>query len=486
MGESLKKNFVYNLVNVITGLLFPLITFPYASRILMPSGIGQIQFFQSIINYIALFTALGIPLYAVKEIAKVRDNLAERNKTTVEILVLYLLLTVIGYLAVGVICLFVNKVHAGLNVFLLLSSHLLLTALGAEWFYQGIEEFKYITIRSLAVRFVSLVCLFIFVKEESDLLIYAILIVLAEAGNNLFNFIHLRKYVCFKDCVSGLNISRHLKPALKIFALNVIVSIYTNLDSVMLGFMSSNEAVGYYSAATKLTRALMGFATALGGVLLPYLANEYSKGNYDAYRTLTNKAVSFMLILYLPLSIGLFMTAPQLIPLFCGNAYMPSIMTLQILAPLTLFLSISGILGTRVLYAQNLENIVILSTAIGASLNFILNLILIPRLDQNGAAIASVIAEFFVTFSMLLLSRRYIRIYLFTKQNLFVLLCSAIMWLPIIFIQYSNLSNWAKFVVEVFSAVVVYLSLLLATKNEVLFSMISFTGLRIGNKNNKN
>jgi O-antigen/teichoic acid export membrane protein len=477
MANKLKTNFGYNLINVLTGLLFPLITFPYASRILMPSGMGQVQFYQSIINYIALFTALGIPLYAVKEIARVRDNIIERNRTAIEILILFVSLTLVGYLVVGGLCLFVTKVQEGITIFLLLSFHLILVALGAEWFYQGIEEFRYITIRSLAVRILSLVCLFIFVKQSGDLIVYALLIVLAEAGNNLLNFIHLKKFLSFNECFKGLDVKRHIKPALKIFVLNLIVSVYVNLDSVMLGFMTTNDAVGYYSAATKLTRALMGIATALGGVLLPYLSNEFNKGNFVAYKAMANKAISYMVMLYIPLTVGLFMTAPQLIPLFCGTAYGPSIMTLKILAPITLFLSISSVLGTRILYARNLENIVIASTSIGALINFTLNILFIPTLYQNGAAISSVIAEFCVTFSMLSFSRKFLKIELFNKNSMAFFIYAIIMCLPIIIIQHLPISTGLMFVVEVGFAGLVYFLLLLISKNEIFVDLCRVTGI---------
>ena len=195
MGKSIKLNFAFNLLHTIVGLVFPIITFPYVSRILMPDGIGQVQFFQSIINYIAIFSALGIPLYAVKEIAKVRDDNEKRSRTALEILFLFVSLTLIGYIIVAILCGVVSKISDNIPLFLILSLHLILVAIGAEWFYQGVEEFKYITLRSLIIRCCSLIALFIFVRDRDDLLVYALLLIIAEAGNNLVNFFHLRKYI---------------------------------------------------------------------------------------------------------------------------------------------------------------------------------------------------------------------------------------------------------------------------------------------------
>ena len=188
---SIKKNFILNLINVLSGLLFPLITFPYTSRILMPDGIGLVQFFQTIIGYIALCTALGIPIYAVREIARIKDNQIECNKITVEILLLHSCLTLIGYVIVVVLITTVAKIQVDIPLFSLLSANLFFSAIGALWFYQGIEDFKYITIRALVVRTLSLIALFIFVKEKTDLFYYAAISVLAEVGGNIFNFFRL-------------------------------------------------------------------------------------------------------------------------------------------------------------------------------------------------------------------------------------------------------------------------------------------------------
>ena len=189
--RTIKANFVLNLTNIVVGLLYPIITFPYISRVLLPEGVGLIQFFQSVINYFAMFAALGIPLYAVKEIAKVRDNVELRNQTAREILFLYLSLTLAAYSVLLLTGLSVGQFKSNLLLFLILSVHLFLDAISCEWFYQGIEDFKYITIRSLIVRLISLIALFVFVKSQSDIYIYALLLMIAEAGNYVFNFIHL-------------------------------------------------------------------------------------------------------------------------------------------------------------------------------------------------------------------------------------------------------------------------------------------------------
>ena len=216
----------------------------------MPDGIGLIQFFQSIIGYISLFTALGIPIYAVREIARIKDKQIECNKVTVEILLLHSGLTLMGYVIVAILITTVAKIQVDIPLFLLLSVNLFFSAIGVLWFYQGIEDFKYITIRALIIRTFSLIALFVFVREKTDLFYYAAISVLAEVGGNIFNFFRLRKFINFHDFQwKGLNVVRHFRPALKIFILNVIISIYVNLDTVMLGFIRNETLVGYYDAS---------------------------------------------------------------------------------------------------------------------------------------------------------------------------------------------------------------------------------------------
>lgn len=469
--RTIKANFVLNLTNIVVGLLYPIITFPYISRVLLPEGVGLIQFFQSVINYFAMFAALGIPLYAVKEIAKVRDNVELRNQTAREILFLYLSLTLAAYSVLLLTGLSVGQFKSNLLLFLILSVHLFLDAISCEWFYQGIEDFKYITIRSLIVRLISLIALFVFVKSQSDIYIYALLLMIAEAGNYVFNFIHLRKFVnIFSTNFHKLNMRRHLKPALEIFMLNIIISIYINLDSVMLGFLKGNSDVGYYAAATRIVRALCGFSIALGAVILPRLANYYNRHEMVLFRKLTKDSLAFTMIVLVPLSVMLIIIAPVLIPVFCGSAYYPSILTIQILAPIIIFLGISGIMGTKVLYAMDYQNIVILCTALGAISNLILNLILIPHFSYLGAAVASLVAEFFVSAAMLVYAHRLINITIFDK-NLFHIVISTLFVASLLFFINHHLKAMPLWVLiaDILAGGSIYVLCMAALRNEYLY-----------------
>ena len=472
MGQSIKNNFLLNLSTTITGLLFPLITFPYASRILMADGIGQVQFFQSIIDYVSLCTALGIPLYAVREIARIRDNKELRSRTTIEILLLHAILTLVGYIVVFILAKTVAKIEIDASLFFLLSTTLFFNTIGVAWFYQAIEDFKYITLRSLFVRILSLVALFIFVKTKQDLFYYAGILVIGTAGNNIFNFFRLRKYIKLsKGEFKRLNLLRHLIPALKIFILNLVISIYVNLDSVMLGFLKNEESVGYYAAATRLTKAILGIVSSLGAVLLPRFSNMITNGQKEEFQLLANKAASFTIALSLPMSVGLIFMAAPIIHIFCGNGFEPSILTLKLVAPIVLFIGLSGIIGMQILYPQGREKYVIISTMVGACINLLINYLLIPQYGQYGAALGTVIAEFMVTVIMILLGRKYLPINILSKQNLHYLIGSIVISILLAFLFVFPLHEVNYLLIGILLSVIVYYAYLLMIKDTLALQL---------------
>lgn len=472
MGQSIKNNFLLNLSTTITGLLFPLITFPYASRILMADGIGQVQFFQSIIDYVSLCTALGIPLYAVREIARIRDNKELRSRTTIEILLLHAILTLVGYIVVFILAKTVAKIEIDVSLFFLLSTTLFFNTIGVAWFYQAIEDFKYITLRSLFVRILSLVALFIFVKTKQDLFYYAGILVIGTVGNNIFNFFRLRKYIKLsKGEFKRLNLLRHLIPALKIFILNLVISIYVNLDSVMLGFLKNEESVGYYAAATRLTKAILGIVSSLGAVLLPRFSNMITNGQKEEFQLLANKAASFTIALSLPMSVGLIFMAAPIIHIFCGNGFEPSILTLKLVAPIVLFIGLSGIIGMQILYPQGREKYVIISTMVGACINLLINYLLIPQYGQYGAALGTVIAEFMVTVIMILLGRKYLPINILSKQNLHYLIGSIVISILLAFLFVFPLHEVNYLLIGILLSVIVYYAYLLMIKDTLALQL---------------
>ena len=468
MSKSIKVNYIFSLINTLSGILFPLITFPYASRIMEADGIGQVGFFTSIISYISLFTSLGIPIYAIREIAKVRDDQKLMSKTTMELLFLHSGLVIIGYILVAILCITVAKVAVDIPLFLILSLSIFFNAIGCEWFYQGIEEFKYIAIRGLIVRIIYVVLLFTLVKSKSDILVYAGLTVLGTVGNNAFNFCKLWRYINLQLVVfRDLHPLRHLVPVLRIFILNIVISLYVNLDTVMLGFLKNNYAVGYYEGATKIARLVVSIIQALQTALIPrfsYLAHE---DNLSAFNGLIQKVVDVVVTVSLPMALGLYVLAQTLIHLVCGPSYMPAIITLQIISPIVVMISLSGIACFQILYPLGHETIAIWSTLTGAIINLLLCFILIPSLSHNGAAIAVLVGETVVAVTMYAYGRKYIKVNKWSSHYMNCLVGSVIMFVCITIIKMMELGDWLNIFIIPIVGIIVYSSFLMMRKDEI-------------------
>lgn len=469
MAKSIKVNFIFNLINTVSGLLFPLITFPYASRIIMAEGIGQVSFLSSIINYIAIFSSIGIPLYGIREIARVRDNYEELSRTAIEIISLNLILNVLGYIAIAIICLTIERVQTNTILFLVLSSSIILTTLGCSWFYSGIEEFKYITIRNLFIKVISVIFLLIAVKTPDDLLNYGIYTVFGTIGNNILNFFRLHKHISLRVFkIQDVNIWKHLKPALAVFLFNLITSIYLNLDKVMLGFMQDDMAVGYYTAATNLSHVILYGVTSLGAVLLPRSSNLIKNNRFEEFGEMSQKAYRFVVLLACPLMFGTMCLSEPLIHMFCGNDFDDSIKTLFLISPIILFIGVSNIIGMQVLYPLGKIKIVTISTCVGAASNFICNLLLIPSLSQDGAAIATVVAEMSVMITQIFIGRKYIPFKIIDSTNLKYLLFSIIMYFVCTMSTRQIESELLNIIFIPVIGILVYMTLLLMAKDKMI------------------
>ena len=474
MAQSVKVNYILNLINTGTQMLFPLITFPYVCRVIEADGIGQINFFQSIISYISLFTCLGIPMYAIREIARDRSDVVKMNRTAMEILLLHSMLTLVGYAIVAILCLTVPQIQVNIPLFLILSLTIFFTAIGCEWFYQGIEDFKYITIRGLIIKTVSVVLLFIFVKSKTDLLYYGCYTVFGVLGGNIFNFFRLRKYIHRENIIfSELHIKRHVKPVLKVFSFSVVTSIYLQLNTVLLGFLKNALAVGYFAAATKVMQMLLTMSACLGSVMMPRASHLIAENKEDEFSRLIQKSYDFTLAIALPMTIGLIFCAPSLITALCGVKFEHSILPSQIIAPIILMVAISNVFGIQVLFPKGKINIVTLCCGIGAVADLILNLCLIPFFSYIGTSIAYLGAEVATTVSMYFIGRKYIPIIYFKKSHLTYALGCIVMAFALYGLSLLQLPTLTILLLQGCCGVLAYFIILCICKDEMLVQILS-------------
>lgn len=470
--SSIKTNIILNGLNTITGIVFPVVTFPYAARVLLPEGIGTINFLNSIILYIISLSTLGIPMYAVKEVAKYRDNKVARDRFTIEILLLSISLCLCAYVAVFLLAAFIPQIHQDQLLFYILSLSILFTSIGAEWFYQGIEDFKFITVRALIIRTLAAASLFIFVKTPDDLIAYGFIIVGSTVGNQIVNFVHLRKHISlmavrFKE----IRIVRHIKPALKLFVLTLIISLYVQLNSIMLGFMSGEESVGFFTAGNKVSNIALTLITSIGTVLLPRCAHLIKSGDTYGFSSVINKSLNLITALAFPIMVGLMILATPVTMVFCGTEFSESISVLCITAPVILFISLTNLMGIQILYPMDKVKFVIFSVSGGAITNLTLNLFLIPSYGAIGAAISTFFSELVVLLIQIVLGKSYYPFKISSMINWKVFVSTLIMGGAVYGCLLFAKTYMAQLIAGTFTGIIVYSAALLMLKDRIILEI---------------
>lgn len=391
----IKRNLIYNSLLSVSQILFPLIIFPYTFKILQPDGIGLVSFADSLSQYLISFAAIGIPIYGVIETAKVRKDPERLSKLFSELLLIQLVLS--AAICLIYICLIftVPKLAEHKLLYFIGCGILLTNVLAVEWFFQGIERFSYITIRTILIRILFIVLIFVLVKKKSDFVLYFGLTFLTALLNGIVNF----SYACreVKLRISGLSIRRHLKPLIHIFFSNVAISVYILLDTVILGFLADDAAVGYYSTAVKICKIPLAFMTALSTVLIPRISASFSSGDREYVKVLVQKSFSYIVLLAIPIGVGLMLLAPEIILLLANPRFLPAVPVIRVMAPLTLVIGLSNLFGMQILTSMGKEKLTLYAVSIGMILSVVLNLILIPRFSYMGAAWTTLLTEALVT-----------------------------------------------------------------------------------------
>ena len=404
-SPSLKRNFMMNAVLTASSFLFPLITFPYISRVLLPEGNGRIAFATSVVSYFSMVASLGIPTYGIRACAQIRDDHKELSRTVQEIFMINAIMTTLVYLVFFAAVCMVPRFQAEKTLFFVCGSTILFNLLGMEWLYQALEQYQYITFRSILFKCLSVLLMFLLVHSKEDYIIYGGITVFANVGSYVLNFINARRYISHTPCLP-LDLLRHLKPIFVFFALSVATTIYTNLDIVMLGFISGDTEVGYYNSAVKIKIILTTFVTSLGAVLLPRISYYVENGLKKKYLELIRKAFDFVSLSAVPLCIYFIIMANESILFLSGAAYGRSVIPMQIIMPTVLFIGLTNIIGIQLLVPLGKEKLVVFSTCVGAAADVILNILLIPCYGAAGAATGTVAAEFLVLIVQLWLIRR--------------------------------------------------------------------------------
>lgn len=439
---SIKQNYAYNVLLNLSRVVYPLITAPYIARVLNPDGVGLFNFANTYAGYFAMFAMLGIPTYGIRETAGRRDDKKALSQLFSELFSI----SAIATLAVTALYIasifFIGKLHENFAVFLLAGVLLYLAPFRTDWLFQGMEQFGYITLRTLIIRTISIICIFVFVRTKADLIIYVLLNVAGNVAGDVWNFSRLlRSGIRLRLTLHGLK--KHLSPIFILFASAVAVSIYTVLDTVMLGFMRDYGETGFYTNAMHISKSLIIVVTSLSAVMMPRMSQYNAERDYGKINSLANKSFSAVSFLAVPIAFGVMCLAPTFVPLFFGEDFAGTIIPLQILAFLTIAIGMNNMLGMQILIPMNMDKAFLHATLAGATCNFLLNLILIPRFGATGASVASITSEVLIVIVMAAAIRRNTPIRVTgSLPDLFRSIAGVIPFFPIMHLLGRLLDGW--------------------------------------------
>ena len=425
----MKKNYFFNLLLSISNILFPIISFPYVSKVVGPTGVGKVQFITSYAQYFGLIAALGIPVYGIREIAKSKHDRQKLNAVFSELSVIYfftsILLTVV-YIAT-LFCFPYFKQDMDLYLWSILLVVLSFTSI--DWFYEGLEQFMIVAVRSMVIRLLALMLMFILIKTSKDYYWYLLIMIFVSLANNAVNMVRLHKSVSIT--LSGLNFKRHLKPLLFIFSTTIATSMYTMFDTVLLGFLTNPREVGLYTAAVKLSKIALPIVISLGMVLGPSLAKNLSQKIMSEAQLTLNKSFAFTAFMSIPIAFGLAILAPEFISAFSSSKFLDATFAMQILALLPIIIGFGYFFGFQILVPDGKDKEMLISVLVGVGIGLILNFTLVPIFKHVGAAIANIVSEIAVTGSYLFFVKRLYN-FNFSLKPIFTAICSSLIFIPIV------------------------------------------------------
>ena len=391
-NKSIVKNAVLNAIKTVSTIIFPLITFPYVSRVLQVENMGEYNYCTSIISYFTLLAGLGINTYAIREGAMYRDDREKMSCFASEIFSINFVATLVSYALLFALIFFVPAMSEERIILLILSISIVFTTIGCEWIFTIYEDFGYITIRSITFQIISLILLFTFVHSKDDLVTYVILNVVANSGACVVNFFSRRKY-CSISFVFNKNMITRLVPIFILFANTIATTIYINSDMTMVGVFSGNYSAGLYSVSTKLYFIIKNLLSAIIVVSIPRLAAYVGEKDIKKYNDSSQKIFNSLLVIVAPAVVGLFSISNNTIYIIAGKEYLEATLSLQILSIALLFCLFGWFYTSCVLIPHKQEQKVLIATITAASFNICLNFILIPRWGHNAAAFTTVVAE---------------------------------------------------------------------------------------------
>ena len=467
--QGLKVNFIFNFISQILTLIIPLITTPYLSRVLHEAGNGQYSYSVSIITYFILFSNLGFDIYGQRQIAAYQNDKENKSKVFWELFFLKCITTSVSLVILYSIAFSIGFGEKYTKLILLLSIQVVAIPFDIQFLFRGDEDFKSIAIRSIIMKLISLVCIFVFVKTESQTWVYTLIMSLSIISSNLIMWLSVFKrirFVKFKE----LSLLRHLKPTILIFLPTLAVTVYSVFDKTMIGLLAENPDYenGCYEQAYKINSVALLPVTIISSVMISRNAHDYENGNTDAVKRHLYLASNYVWMLGIPLIVGFAVLSENVCSWFLGEGYNEAPLLLQIMSVRFIVSGLGVVFGDQLFIAIKKEKFPTIATTVAAVVNILLNYFLIKKYGAVGAAIATAICETIVTFilAILVVKGKYLSITKILSFCWKYVVAAGVMFVPIFFInRYMKYSVWS-FLICAVTGIITYAILLIILRDK--------------------
>lgn len=469
---SVKKNLALSTAYQILSIAVPIVTAPYVSRVLGAEGVGVYSFTSSIATYFAMFAHLGTMSYGRREISRARNDKKQLSRLFWEIESL-VVITTFSCLFIWLLwCFFAPEYNI---IYLILTMTLLGVVADISWFFSGLEQFKYIVIRNSIVKITGVILLFLFIKEKSDITLYVLLMTLIQLLGALSMWFYIPKMIDFVDWRT-IRLKMHFKETLIYFIPTIATSIYTILNKVLLGFMGGDiRENGFFEQVSKIIGIAEALTfVALNSVLGARIAFLFAENKFNEIRKRIENSLDYILFMGTGLTVGIIAIAPRFVPWFFGSEFTDAVVLLQLFSPIILIVGISNCLGSHYYTPAGLRKKSACYIIVGACVNLILNIILIPVYGAVGAAIGSLIAELTVMVLYFVNCNGYMTLSQVINNGWKKCLSAAFMFLCIWYVCSQISDNTISIFVSFTIGLLTYLSLLLILKDRFVLSVVMF------------
>ena len=469
---SLKKNFIYSSILTTSQYLFPLLTYPYVSRVLGVTNIGVVNYVDSLVNYFILFSMLGMSVIGIREIATANVGKESLSRAFWGLFTLNGITTLIALIAL-IVCIYTipefyqYKSLLYIGIIKLIGNFCLI-----DWFYKGVENFKYITNRTILIKCLYVISVFVFIHKPEDYGIYFLLTVLTIGLNAIFNIAYVFKFINIKYV--RVSILRYVKPFISMGIYQVLTSMYTSFNVAFLGWTISTKEVGYYTTATKIYGLILALYGAFTGVMLPRMSNLLSENRTEEFKIYINKSTNLMLVMNIPLIFFCTVYAPQIIDLISGKGYEGAVIPFQITMILLLLVGYDQIQIIQVLMPLKADKAILTNSCIGAVVGILANILLVPYFFCIGSAMVLVVSELAVLLSARYFIMKKVKISFPYRNFCQQVLCHIPLLFLLIIIQKMVFSIYISFIISIcIVGIYVFILQYVILKNELILNVVN-------------